>query len=194
MIRLEKICKSFQDQVVLKDVSFKLQPGMSLAITGPSGCGKTTLANIILGLEKPDGGKVVMQENTLVAAVFQEDRLLEAQSALANVLFVAKSPSERALARKLICALGLDPDDTKRVSSFSGGMRRRVAIARALVVRPDFLMLDEPFKGLDEVMFRQTAKVIRENMRGKSVLLITHNTNEAQELGIDQTLVLKAQS
>lgn len=177
MIRIEKISKSFGGQRVLDRVSFTLPRGEVTALTGASGSGKTTLMHILLGLIQPDSGTVAGLDELRVAAVFQEDRLIQHMSARENVSLVCDSYE---LSSELLNALDLPANEPKRVLKYSGGMRRRVAIARALSVRPDALLLDEPFKGLDEASREKTIEVILDRARNAAILLISHDPEDAR--------------
>lgn len=185
---LHEITKSFDGKRVLNAVSHVFEDGSVTALMGPSGGGKTTLVNILLGLLAPDSGAVSGVPER-VAAVFQEDRLLERQGALANVRFVCPKSVSDVEILALLSELGIDEGE-KRVSQFSGGMRRRVAIARALIVRPELLVLDEPFKGLDSGTRRQTAECILRHRGGARVILVTHDPDEAALLEADGKLQL----
>ena len=121
--------------------------------------------------------------------MFQEDRLIEHMTALQNLALVAGKAS-RAQLKEHLALLGLEVEAEKRVSAFSGGMRRRVAIARAIVYQPDVLLLDEPFTGLDEEMRERTAQYILAHMRGKDMAIVTHDKEEARLLGAQKIFTL----
>lgn len=180
-IVLSDVCKSFGNKKVLSDVSITLREGGRYCVMGQSGCGKTTLLHLCIGLTEPDRGTVAGVPNN-VSAVFQEDRLCESLTPLANIKAVAgKVKSEREIV-DMLSELGLEKETKCPVSSLSGGMKRRVAIARALSVDFDFIILDEPFKGLDELTRKETAAVINKYAFGKTLLLATHDIADAQLL------------
>ena len=131
MLTIRGICKSFEGRPVLKNVSFDFPEAAVTALRGPSGCGKTTLVNIILGLLAPDEGEVLLPASARTAAVFQEDRLIEHFSAARNVRLTAPSSVPDEQIHSALSELGLAQEGEKRVSEFSGGMRRRVAVIRA---------------------------------------------------------------
>ena len=190
MLTISGICKAFDGRPVLKDVSFDFPESAVTALRGPSGCGKTTLVNIILGLLAPDAGEVRMPLNARTAAVFQEDRLIEHFSAAQNVRLTAPSTVTEAVIRAALAELGLDGDGEKRVSEFSGGMRRRVAVIRAALYQPQILLLDEPFKGLDEEMRARTAAFLRRTCPQATTVLVTHDETEAALMGAKAQLDL----
>ena len=177
----KKVSKSFEDVKVLSEFSLELEEGKAYAIMAPSGAGKTTLARLAMGLEKADFGEVT-NDFDCISAVFQEDRLQECFSALANLTLVS-SKKNFARAEDLLARLELGDSSTKKVSELSGGMKRRVAIARALYHDYDLLILDEPFKGLDQELKSKVIEVIKAETVGKTVLLITHEKAEAEAFG-----------
>lgn len=190
MLTIRGICKSFEGRPVLKNVSFDFPEAAVTALRGPSGCGKTTLVNIILGLIEPDAGDVLMPASARTAAVFQEDRLIEHFSAARNVRLTAPASVTDEQIRSALSELGLAQEGEKRVSEFSGGMRRRVAVIRAALFQPQFLLLDEPFKGLDEEMRERTAAFLRRNCAQATTILVTHDETEAALMGATAELAL----
>ena len=176
-IIISDLCKSYGEKKVLQYFNAVLEEGKTTALMGTSGIGKTTLANILLGFEQADSGLITgLPERK--SAVFQEDRLSENYSALTNVQAVCKNKADKANAKELLEHLGLSNDLKTQVRTLSGGMKRRVALARALSAEYDFLVLDEPFKGLDEQTKENTMQTVKEMTQGKTVLLITHDKDE----------------
>ncbi len=176
------VTKSFEDKKVLNGLSFSVNKGETLSIMGPSGCGKTTILNLLLGLIKPDGGKIEVPKK--ISVVFQEDRLFEEFSALSNVEAVIPNNADKEHCGMLLEAVGIE-DLKKPVCKFSGGMKRRVAIARALAADADFYILDEPFKGLDKSTKQTVMSIVKNHLSGKTLLLITHSIDEATFFGSD---------
>lgn len=176
-ISIKSLTKSYGENTVLNGVSFDIKAGKTTCIMGPSGCGKTTLINILLGFEKADSGEISgVPERT--AVVFQEDRLFEDFTALSNI----KAVSDKNKALNLIAAMGLQGSEKKPVNKLSGGMKRRVAIARALAFDADFVVMDEPFKGLDEKTKHSVISYVKEALCGKNVFLVTHDLQEAEAM------------
>ena len=183
MLELKGISHRYEDQWVLRDRSLTLKPGQRLAIMGPSGCGKTTLLRIALGLVKPTCGSVSNSFGKL-GVVFQEPRLLPWRSALENVNLVlgdGRDTLERAAAYLDLVGLGDARDKLPR--ELSGGMQQRVALARALAMEADCLVLDEPFKAMDEALHGQILELV--NGTEAAILLVTHEEEEAKGLGCD---------
>lgn len=172
----EGVSKSFGAQKVISDFSMRFFPGESFCLMGPTGCGKTTLLRLLMGLEKPDTGQIYPQRP--LSAVFQEDRLCPYLSAMGNLRLAAGGKDDEALSA-LLTELGLDPREVKPVSEYSGGMKRRVAIARALAVPFAILLLDEPFKGLDEDTRNMVAGTILRRLDGRTLILVSHDRAEA---------------
>lgn len=175
-IILEKLNKSYGDKVVLRDFSLRIPQGETTVIMGPSGCGKTTLLNILMGFLKPDSGEITGLPGR-IAAVFQEDRLCEDFSALSNVAMVLSGKSHEPA--RILGLLGLGEEMKTPVKALSGGMKRRAAIARALCYGGELLVLDEPFKGLDEDTRRVVMEVVASETKGRTVIAVTHDPEEA---------------
>ena len=159
-IELQNVCKAFGEKQVLQDFSHTFPEGELTCIMGPSGCGKTTLLSLLLGLEQPDAGEILGMEGRRKSAVFQEDRLCENASAVSNIRLVNPALS-----------------------------KRRVAILRALAAEYDVLFCDEPFKGLDQATKAQVLDYFLARTQGKTVLVVTHDPEEAKSLG-GHTLLL----
>ncbi len=178
MIVCENIKKSFGEKTVIDGFTHTFAEGSRCCIMGPSGCGKTTLARILLGTLAPDGGTVAGTP-AKKAAVFQEDRLFERFTAYGNIAAVCKGKSKAEIL-SLLALLGLDRHAALRpVRELSGGMRRRVAIARALAIDAPLVIMDEPFSGLDTDNHSAAAKVILEYTAGSTLIVVTHDTEDA---------------
>ena len=202
MIRVKKVTKRYGCKVVLEDFSCDFPETGFVALTGPSGIGKTTLLHLLLGIQSPTKGTIEIPEGTTFSAVFQENRLLEQESALVNaaLFFEGKTqngtslyPEGKSTAEQILRELGLTEDIHTKVSELSGGMARRVAIARALAAMTtpcgaDVCVMDEPVKGLDEENRKQTIAVIHKYCEGKLLILVTHNEEDAE--GADKIISL----
>ena len=192
---------------VLKDCTFQLQPGKSLAIIGPSGAGKSTLLNILGTLEPPTFGSYELNgvsplglaENGLAAFrrdqigfIFQDHHLLPQCGALENVLLPfladgAAKPSQKAYAEELLNRFGLGGRLDHRPAELSGGERQRLAIARALVRRPSLVLADEPTGNLDRTTAATIAELFQnllDHSRKNKIMLIlvTHDRELARRM------------
>lgn len=182
-IEIRNLSKSYGGTPVLDKVSLTFTSGRPVCIMAPSGRGKTTLVNILLGLMPADSGSITGTEGKRFSAVFQEDRLCEELSALMNLAIVQDNPDKALLAEKLI-KMGLAEDEIRRpVAQLSGGQKRRVAILRALVSDSDAVLMDEPFKGLDDDTRRLVIRQVKELLDNRLLLVITHNEEDAPALG-----------
>ncbi len=179
-IIVDNISKSFGEKNVLSHFSACFPAGKKSSIMAASGKGKTTLLRIMLGLEVPDSGTVSGMHDKKVAMVFQEDRLCENLSATANIAMVcqrSKSDIKYALAKA-----GLENEANAPVHTLSGGMKRRVSILRALLHDADIILMDEPFKGLDDETKLQMIRLVSEYSSGKTLIIVTHIRKELQAL------------
>lgn len=181
-IRLSGIGKEYEGRSVLAAVDAVFPAGQTVCLMAPSGWGKTTLLQIVLRLVKPDTGAVT-PTGLRLAAAFQEDRLLEALSARDNVRLVTRR--QQAELDAAFAAVGLSAEEWARpVAQLSGGQRRRVAVVRAMLADgAAAVLLDEPFKGLDEAAQRRTAAFVRENAGARAVVAVTHDAGDAPLLG-----------
>ena len=173
MIKLEHLLVRYEKQTVINDLSFTFEDGHVYGILGESGIGKTTLINVIAGLLSPDDGELLCQYEK-IGYVFQEPRLFPWMTALENVKCVC---NDEGKARYYLSMLLADSED-KLPDELSGGMKQRVSIARALAYEPQLLLLDEPFKGLDEETKKEVMEKVAYFIKGKTAILITHSPEE----------------
>jgi nitrate/nitrite transport system ATP-binding protein len=198
-IELRGVSKTFGGIVprhVLEGVNLSVERGEFVSIVGSMGCGKSTLLNIVAGLQRPDGGEVLIDGERLdgvrkdAAIVFQNYSLLPWFSALENVRLAIGAaapqwprPYQRDQARQYLEMVGLGNALHRRPGQLSGGMRQRVAIARAFAIKPDILFLDEPFGALDALtrgsLQQELARMCASNERQVTTIMITNNVEEA---------------
>ncbi len=180
MIEFKNVTFSYKGskENVLKDFSLFVNKGDKIWISGVSGKGKTTLLRLIMGLEKAKKGKVEIDPKAKISAVFQEDRLLPNLTVEKNISLF----SNEETAKTLLFELGLKGTENMKIDQLSGGMKRRVALARALSKDFDLLLLDEALNGLDEKTKKITASVINKYTENKTVIFVSHSSEEADLL------------
>ena len=204
VIRLENISKSYDDEIILNDLSLSIKDEEFVTLLGPSGCGKTTTLRIIGGFVTPDTGTVYFdgqQINKLppfkrnVNTVFQKYSLFPHLNVIENVSFglrLKKLPRDKinATASDMLRLVGLEGFEKRDVGSLSGGQQQRVAIARALVNSPRVLLLDEPLGALDLKLRKELQGELKriQKQTGITFVYVTHDQEEA--LTLSDTIVV----
>jgi putative ABC transport system ATP-binding protein len=200
MLQVVEVCKGWEGQEVLSEVSFELKKGEIIAIIGASGSGKTTLLNIIGGLMKPSRGRVLFFDqdvhsqkerdlnifrNRKIGFIFQTYNLLSGLSIMENILLSANIAglSSKDRAKNLISLLGLSKKDKDLPGILSCGEQQRVAIARALINEPEIILADEPTGSLDTETADEVFSLLKERVKGekRSMVIVTHNKRLAEE-------------
>lgn len=200
ILSLENISYSYHnlkgETAALSGITFQVKEGEFLAIVGPSGCGKSTLLSIIAGLLEPESGILSFSHASTIGYMLQHDHLFEWRTIYQNVILglelnkkMTKENTDYVL--QLLRDYGLDSFKDKKPSELSGGMRQRAALIRTMAVKPDILLLDEPFSALDFQTRMTVSADIGSIIRnaGKTAILITHDLSEAVTLA-DRVLVL----
>ena len=179
-IVVEKVCKRYGDFYALRDIDMRMRRGDIIVIIGGSGAGKTTLLKILIGLDQPTTGRVLVSGRNIVdlpelelnkvrrkfGMVFQYSALLDSMNVLENVAFPLREHTklrEKEIRQRVLdklAVLGLEGIERRFPSQLSGGMRKRVALARALMLEPEVLMYDEPTSGLDPITCRMVDDLI----------------------------------
>ena len=206
ILKVRDVCLSYHtlsgETPALSHISFDLMPGEFLSIVGPSGCGKSTLLNLIAGLLAPEcgsitlDGKPVSAGSTAVGYMLQKDHLLEWRSIYKNILLgleIRKELTAEKLAYvdQLLSDYGLDKFRSAHPSELSGGMRQRAALIRTLALKPELLLLDEPFSALDYQTRLNVSDDIGRILRQekKTAILVTHDISEAISMA-DRVIIL----
>lgn len=198
-LEVKNVVKSFQQEQVVKDLSFGLEAHKTLSILGKSGCGKTTMLKILGGLVKPDSGHILLNGNLIdeqspsdrhIVYLYQEDLLFPHLTIFENIAFglrLKKMPREEVNAKveNMVHSLELEGQESKMPHQLSGGQRQRVSFGRAIITNPSLLLLDEPFGSLDtgtrqrmQELFKKLAAEFR-----ITSLFVTHDLKEAILMG-----------
>lgn len=211
VLEVENVTKAFVTEqtkiLVLNNVSFSVGNDEFVCLVGPSGCGKSTLLRIIAGLEKADSGRILFHGQPItrptpkIAMVFQLFGLLPWKTALENVevpleVLGLEKQSRVHIAQEYLQMVELEGFENTYPHDLSGGMKQRVGIARALALKPEVLLMDEPFSSLDEL----TAKTLRELVLNiwrdpilptNTFIMVSHNVEEAVFMA-DRVLVMSS--
>ncbi len=191
-----EISKTYRGRRVVDDVSIYIEEGEVVGLLGPNGAGKTTSFYIVVGLISPDSGRVILDEQDVtdlpmyqrarrgISYLPQEASVFRKLSVEENLLAILETlpigaGERRARMVRLIEQLGLDHVRHNRGYALSGGERRRLEIARSLVIQPNFLLLDEPFSGIDPKQVMEIQRIIFDLKRsGIGILVTDHNVRE----------------
>jgi lipopolysaccharide export system ATP-binding protein len=196
LLRAERLTKSFGGRCVVKDVDIEVRAGEVVGLLGPNGAGKTTSFHMIVGLQRPDSGEVFLNgENVTELPMYerarrgigylpQEPSIFRKLTVEQNILAILETlelpPDERReRLRVLLDELGIARLAKSKAYSLSGGERRRLEITRALVISPSFMLLDEPFAGIDPIAVVDIQGIVTQlKTRGIGVLITDHNVRE----------------
>jgi lipopolysaccharide export system ATP-binding protein len=196
ILRAQNLQKTYKGRKVVNGVSVEIKPGEIVGLLGPNGAGKTTSFYMMVGLVKPDGGRVLLDDKEItrlpmyrrahagIGYLAQEPSAFRGLTAEQNIMLVLEmlpglSPKERkARLEDLLDSLDMAPRRRTLARQLSGGERRRIEIARVLATRPSFILLDEPFTGVDPIAIEDLQKIIDElKTRGIGVLITDHNVH-----------------
>lgn len=208
LVQLNDVKKQFlkenRPETVLEDITFDIKEGEFVSVLGESGCGKSTLLNLIGGFDRPTAGNLyfdgtkVEKPNRRAIMLFQFYALLPWRTVLKNVELALEpeglSPEEsRERAMTYIKLVGLEGSIHQFPSQLSGGMQQRAAIARALSIRPELILMDEPFAALDTFnrYYLQDELLKIQQQEGTTVILVTHDIDEAVYLS-DRVFIMEA--
>jgi len=206
-LRIDKIRKSFRKRVVIRDVTMTLDRGEVVALLGPNGSGKTTTFYAIAGLVFPEAGSVTIDgHNVTTLPMYRRARMgigylpqemsifrgLSVEDNISSVLDIAlnDSHSRRARLEELLSDFSIEHLRRAPALALSGGERRRVEIARCLAADPKYLLLDEPFAGVDPISVGDIRQLVADlKQRGIGVLITDHNVRETLEI-VDRAYIL----
>lgn len=205
-LKLENIKVNIQGNEIIHNVDLEVNKGEFISLLGPSGCGKSTLLKTIAGLNELKEGKIILfgkeiqevaPEKRGTVIVFQDLRLFPHLSVQNNIAFamnlkkVAKKEQKEVI-NKLLKDVQLEGFGHRKIKELSGGQMQRVALARALAAKPNILLLDEPFSGLDEKLREEMGQLVK-NLQvenNMTMILVTHDKNEALQLS-DRIALMK---
>ena len=201
IIKIEKINKYFNENLVLNDVSLKIKKSNVVVICGPSGCGKSTLLRCLNGLENLNSGNIIINNKSILekknlrlirlelGMVFQQLNLFPHKTVLENIILspiinLGIDKDEAAeLGKKLLKRVDILEKENEYPSSLSGGQQQRVAIARGLAMQPKIMMFDEPTSSLDPEMIKEVLDVMIELANdGMTMIVVTHEMGFAKEV------------
>jgi phospholipid/cholesterol/gamma-HCH transport system ATP-binding protein len=210
-VRLDHVSKAFGERRVLDDVSFEVPTGCGFVILGRSGTGKSVTLRHIIGLVRPDKGRVFVDGDEISALdgkelgrvrrkigfLFQNAALFDSISVGENVAFPLRRHSDlgdaeiRGRAKEKLTAVGLEREYDKMPGDLSGGMRKRAGLARALALDPTLLLIDEPSAGLDPITADEIDQLLLglKEHGGVTLIVVTHNIPSARRLG-DELVML----
>jgi lipopolysaccharide export system ATP-binding protein len=199
-LRTDRLTKAFGGRTVVRDVSLDVSSGEVVGLLGPNGAGKTTTFGMVVGLTGPDQGQVLLDDHDVthdpmyvrarkgIGYLPQEPSIFRGLTVEQNVLAILETlpidgATRRARLSELLSELGLTSLAKARAYTLSGGERRRVEITRALVNQPKFILLDEPFAGIDPIAVADIQKiVVHLKDRGIGVLVTDHNVRETLKM------------
>jgi lipopolysaccharide export system ATP-binding protein len=211
MLKLQavELSKSYRGRKVVDDVELEIGQGEVVGLLGPNGAGKTTTFYILVGLARPDSGRVLLNDDEItdlpmylrarsgISYLPQEPSVFRQLTSEENLLAVLETlpltpEQQRDRLEELLVQMGLETVRTSKAYTLSGGERRRLEIARSLTLQPSFILLDEPFSGIDPLTVKDLQETIRELAKsGIGVLITDHNVRETLSV-TDRAYILKS--
>lgn len=211
MLKLQAVdlSKSYRGRKVVDDVELEIGQGEVVGLLGPNGAGKTTTFYILVGLARPDSGRVLLNGDEItdlpmylrarsgISYLPQEPSVFRQLTSEENLLAVLETlpltpEQQRDRLEELLAQMGLETVRTSKAFTLSGGERRRLEIARSLTLQPSFVLLDEPFSGIDPLTVKDLQEIIRDLARsGIGVLITDHNVRETLSV-TDHAYILKS--
>lgn len=177
-MKLTNVTKSFASKKIFESNNFEFEDGKVSYILGESGIGKTTILRIIAGLDKNFSGEIYKSSNK-ISYVFQEPRLFPSVSVYDNIAIATLS--SKYTVEAVLKLVEMEEEINALPSSLSGGMKMRVALARAIYSDGDIFLMDEPFSALDDDLKTRILPKIFECLKGKTVIIVSHNVEEANK-------------
>ncbi|MEG0453338.1 MAG: ABC transporter ATP-binding protein [Coprobacillus sp.] len=178
MLKIEKLSKSFHKNIVLNDLNLDVQQGDLIYIHGINGSGKSTLFKIICGILEPDNGTVTKDSDIHIGALIENPGFIENESLHYNLKFLAslKHHFDEERIKELCELFHLDYQSKAKIKNYSLGMRQKTGIIQAIMEGQNFILLDEPTRGLDEEAVEAFCELINElNKQGKTIMIAAHD-------------------
>ncbi len=200
LLRTDQLVKAYRGRRVVNSVSIYVKAGEIVGLLGPNGAGKTTTFNIVVGVVKPDAGKVIFQDREItrlpmhrrarlgMGYLTQEPSVFRKLTVEQNILAILETCKMSGAERRVRLKYLLEELDMARLAkskayTLSGGEKRRLEITRALVTSPKLMLLDEPFSGIDPIAVYEVQKIVRRlKERGLGILITDHNVRETLKL------------
>lgn len=191
-VMVNNLSKSFNGQEVVHNISFDISKGEIFGLIGPNGAGKTTIIRMLLDIIRPDSGEILILENPLSEIIKNRIGYLPEERGLYRKLTVietlsylgslkAKDSKERAVA--LLEKMGMLPQKDKKIMELSKGMQQKIQLIAAIIHDPEFIILDEPFSGLDPVNMKLVKEIIIDlGKEGKTILISTHMMDQVERM------------
>ena len=210
IVRLDHVSKSFGTHRVLDDVTLDIPKGTAFVLLGRSGTGKSVALRHIIGLMRPDAGRILIEGRDIgpldargltevrkhIGFLFQNAALFDSMTVGENAAFPLRRHTRlsdheiRDRARQKLADVGLEREFDKMPADLSGGMKKRAALARAMALDPGILLVDEPSAGLDPITSREIDELLVERKRGGTTLvMVTHNIPSARTIGDELALL-----
>jgi phospholipid/cholesterol/gamma-HCH transport system ATP-binding protein len=210
IVRLDHVSKSFGTHRVLDDVTLDIPKGTAFVLLGRSGTGKSVALRHIIGLVRPDAGRILIEGRDIgpldargltevrkhIGFLFQNAALFDSMTVGENAAFPLRRHTRlsdheiRDRARQKLADVGLEREFDKMPADLSGGMKKRAALARAMALNPGILLVDEPSAGLDPITSREIDELLVERKRGGTTLVVvTHNIPSARTIGDELALL-----
>lgn len=189
MIKLKNVSKNIRKNVILDDVSLKFNTGCIYGLRGSNGSGKTMLMRVIAGLMKPTSGTVFIDDKVLykdmdfpesIGILIENPAFIGNMRGIENLALLASYESKKPydMAREALEKVGLDPDDKRKYSKYSLGMKQKLGVAAAIMGSPDIILLDEPINAIDEAGVQMVKDILIELKKDRIIIVACHDREE----------------
>lgn len=196
MLNLKNVTKSYDDLLLLKEVSLDFEYGEAVHISGPNGSGKTTLLKMICGLTKQDEGSILISDNVKIGALIENPSFITSYTAQENLKLLynltSKSQYDDNEMFKLFEYFGLDYSDKRKISKYSLGMLQKVGIIQAIMENQNLIILDEPTRGIDDEGIENFCLLVNEYVKnGKTIIIASHDMENISSINFKKKYVIQ---